>query len=462
VNASLPAAPTLEQLRKQAKDLLRAHRAGEQVARARIDAYRPGPQHPVKLSDAQLVIAREYGFPSWPRLRSYVARVELNGAAMEYAYHDELGYYEERANGLLASARDETESALAGFERWGMTLSEAGARTVIARQHGFSGWRALRDHVRLLRESGEPFASAYQQMERHDVAGLRHTLDRFPQLVDARGTNGNDLLGMATATCDERLVALLLERGADPARANAHGWTALHQAAYRGLPLLARLLLDAGAPVEVSARGDGGTPLVVALFWGHRDAAELLADRRLVPLNLRTAAGLGRLELIEQLVEAEGQLAQKAGEHRAFYRPHSGFPAWEPSDDPHEILDEGLLWSVTNGRVDAVNALLARGARINAQSYPSSALFAAAGRGDVTMIALLLEHGADPNRRETIHNIGATALHEAACHGRLDALRILLAAGADPTIRDGRFDSTPAGWAQHFGKQAAHEMLEHQ
>ena len=61
---------------------------------------------------------------------------------------------------------------------------------------------------------------------------------------------------------------------------------------------------------------------------------------------------------------------------------------------------------------------------------------------------------------ETVHNTGATALHEAACHGRLDALRILLETGADPTIRDERFDSTPAGWAEHFGKQAAREMLE--
>ncbi|MDA8069916.1 ankyrin repeat domain-containing protein [Conexibacter sp. DBS9H8] len=460
MNASLPAAPSLEQLRKQAKDLLRAARAGAQAARARIDAHHPGPQDPLKLSDAQLVIAREYGFASWPLLRAYVARVERNGPATEHAYHDDLGYYEGRANGLLASAADGTDTAIAAFERWGMSLSEAGARAVIARQHGFPGWRALRDHVRLLRDSGEPFARAYQQVERHDVDGLRDTLDRFPHLVDARGTNGNDLLGMATATCDERLVALLLKRGADPAHANAHGWTALHQAAYRGLPLLARVLLHAGAPVEVSARGDGGTPLVIALFWGHRDTAELLADEQLVPLNLRTAAGLGRLDLIERLIAPDGQLAPEAREHRAFYRPHSGFPAWRPSDDPQETLDEGLLWAVINGRADALNALISRGARIDAQSYPSSALFAAAGRGDIAIISLLLEHGAGPNRRETIHNIGATPLHEAACHGRTDALRMLLEAGADPTVRDDRFDSTPAGWAQHFGQDAAREMLE--
>jgi ankyrin repeat protein len=174
------------------------------------------------------------------------------------------------------------------------------------------------------------FARAYRDLERHDVDGLGRTLDRFPHLVGSTGTNGNDLLGMATATCDERLVALLLERGANPAAADAHGWTPLHQAAYRGLPVLAQLLIDAGAPIDVSARGDGGTPLVVALFFGHRETAELLAERRVVPLNLRTAAGLGRPELIDELVAADGRLAPEAGEERGFYRPHSGFPAWGP------------------------------------------------------------------------------------------------------------------------------------
>jgi ankyrin repeat protein len=460
VSVSLPAAPSLEQLRKQAKDLLRAARAGEEMALVRIAALHPSGEQPVRLSAAQLVIAREYGFPSWPRLRSYVERLETNGPAMQHAYHEDVDYYEGRATGLLASANDGTEGAVAAFERWGMPLTPVGARGVIAREHGFSSWRALQRHVGTLADSGEPFARAYRDLERHDVDGLGSSLDRFPHLVGSTGTNGNDLLGMATATCDERLVTLLLERGANPAAANAHGWTPLHQAAYRGLPGLARLLIDAGAPIDVSARGDGGTPLIVALFFGHRETAELLAERKVVPVNLRTAAGLGRLELIDELVAADGRLAPEAGEHRGFYRPHSGFPSWCPSDDPHQILDEALLWAVVNERPDAVRALIACGARADAQSYPSSALFAAAGRGSVAMISLLLQCGADPNRRETIHNVGATPLHEAACHGQLDALQMLLDAGADPTVRDSRFESTPAGWAEHFGHSAAAALLE--
>ena len=292
-----------------------------------------GPDEPLKLSGAQLVIAREHGFPSWPRLRAYVERLAAHGPGLQHAYHEDLEYYDDRAYGLLASAEDGTDGAVAAFGRHDAPLTREGARTVIAREHGFASWPALRRHVAGLRETGEPFARAYRAIEAHDVERLPALLDRFPELVGARGTNGNDLLGMAGATCDERLVAILLERGADVTRANAHGWTPLHQAAYSNLPAMARMLLDAGARTDVSARGDGGTPLVVALFWGNRETAELLAGHGLAPGNLRVAAGLGRLDLLDELIDARGNLAPEAGAHRAFYRPHSGFPAWQPSGD---------------------------------------------------------------------------------------------------------------------------------
>jgi ankyrin repeat protein len=463
VNPSLPAAPNLEQLRKQAKALLRAHRDGDAGALARVAAHRPEPGGSLKLSGAQLVLAREYGFSSWPRLQSYVRRLEAHGPGLQHPYHEDIDYYEQRASGLLASAEDRTEPALAAFRRAGAPLTRAGARSVVAGEHGFSSWAGLLRHVRSLREGGEPFARAYRELEAHDVDGLRAQLDRFPELVVARGTNGNDLLGMATATCDERLVALLLERGADPARANAHGWTALHQAAYRGLPLLVRLLIEAGAPPELSARGGGGTPLIVALFWGHREAAELLAEREVVPRNLRAAAGLGRLDLIGELVAPDGRLAREAGAHRAFYRPHSGFPAWEPSDEPQEILDEALSWAARSDRVEALEVLAARGADVDGEVYRGTALTWAAASGRTGAIRRLLALGADPNHRGTFggpeHGDGTTALHHAAEGGHLDAIRELLDGGADPTVRDIIYGGTPADWADHFGRHEARDLL---
>jgi ankyrin repeat protein len=177
-------------------------------------------------------------------------------------------------------------------------------------------------------EPPTPFVSAYQAVEVGDRERLVGLLDRFPDLVVQRGTNGNGLLGMAAG---HELVALLLDRGADPNRGNDYGWTKLHSAGYSNDRELAQLMLGAGARTDLSAGGNGGTPLVAALFWGHRDVVDLLGQE---PRNLRVRAGLGDLELIHRLA---GTAA--AGAHRDFYRPHGGFPAWEPSDDPPEVLD---------------------------------------------------------------------------------------------------------------------------
>jgi ankyrin repeat protein len=305
---------------------------------------------------------------------------------------------------------------------------------------------------------GDGFAAARAAVDAHDLEGLRAQLDARPGLVAAEGDNRNDLLGMATATCDERLVELLLERGADPAHANVHGWTALHQAGYVGRPELARLLLDAGAPHDGSARGDGGTPLIVALFWGHRETAEVLAGRGLVPRNLRVAAGLDRAELVDELAGTPA-----AGEHRVFHRPHSGFPEWTPSGDPQEVVDEALAWAARNDAVAAIAALLAHGARVDADVYRGTALTWAAARGRVAALRALLDAGAHPDRPGTFggpsHGQGTTALHHAAEAGRVEAIRVLLEAGADPAVRDELYDATPADWAAQAGRHEAERLL---
>src|SRR5579859_4489885 len=69
----LPARPDLDQLRRRAKELRDAARAGDPAALSRIAAHAPaaGPaQAPVTLAAAQLAIAREHGFASWPRLKA--------------------------------------------------------------------------------------------------------------------------------------------------------------------------------------------------------------------------------------------------------------------------------------------------------------------------------------------------------------------------------------------------------
>ena len=230
----------LEQLRKQAKDRVRERRA---VGRE------------VKLAEAQFELARELGFASWSKLKAYVERLSF-----EQPFRVDLDYYEGRAHGIASV----------------MGSSIAEARRDLARRHGFPSWRELRNYVESMRSGEEPptpFVLAYRAAEANDRERLVELLDRFPDLVEQRGTNGNDLLGMADGL---ELVRLLLERGADPNRGNDYGWTKLHQAGYSNNSDLARLMLAAGARTDLSARGDGGTPLVAALFWGHREVVDLL------------------------------------------------------------------------------------------------------------------------------------------------------------------------------------------
>jgi ankyrin repeat protein len=293
---------------------------------------------------------------------------------------------------------------------------------------------------------------AYRAVEADDRDALVDLLDRHPELVRQRGTNGNDLLGMAGAL---EVVRLLLDRGADPNRGNDYGWTKLHQAGYGNAPALATLLLDAGARTDLSARGDGGTPLICALFWGHREVAGLLGRE---PGNLRAAAGLGDVELIRELAGTPA-----AGAHRAFYRPHGGFPVWAPSDDPQEVLDEALVWAAKADRVEALPLLVELGARIDADPYRGTPLIWAAVNGRVASVRRLVDLGADPNRRATFggpaHGEGVPAINVAAQAGERAAVRALLELGADPTLRDSLHDGDAAGWASVGGHDDLAEEL---
>jgi hypothetical protein len=72
VSETLPPNPSLDHLKYQARNLQRAYAAGDGEAIARIEKHLPDYSGELKLTKAQTIIAREYGFDSWAKLRTHI------------------------------------------------------------------------------------------------------------------------------------------------------------------------------------------------------------------------------------------------------------------------------------------------------------------------------------------------------------------------------------------------------
>ncbi|HVW11556.1 MAG TPA: ankyrin repeat domain-containing protein [Bryobacteraceae bacterium] len=303
----------------------------------------------------------------------------------------EQSYFEERAAGLVSMHQGRVPQALAQIRDWHPEFAgladEAvaaapfnldAARLVYAREHGSESWDAFLRWVQEIADGRrrEPFRDAFVALEQRRFDEFDALLRANPDLPRARGTNGNALLNLAISVApgEMRIVELLLEGGADVNQGNNRGWTALHQAGYSNKPDLAKRLLAAGADPTREGHGEGGTPLAAALFWGHREVADALAEAEIAPRNLRIAAGLRRRDLIDEFFDATSALKPAAFEGRGFYRPHSGFPVWQPSRDPQEVLNEALVWAAKADRVEVLGTLIERGADMNAVSRNSAHL----------------------------------------------------------------------------------------
>lgn len=484
----------LEQQKKQARELLRAIRAGRADALARLRGRHlrwsyvndATVRQEAALHDAQFVIAREQGFASWTKLKAYAEAAP--GSRHSRIFVADAEWIMERVRGLLRTRQSGVQAALEQIREWHprfggcsdeeirqAPFTEADAQLVYAREHGFEAWDDLVQRVTLLAaaanaEATEPFLAAFRALESGDAAALGRLLREHPRLARERGTNGNSLLNLAVSIAAKRdpaaglaRVEALLAAGVDVNDANDRGWTPLHQAAYSNQGALAAALIQGGAELDTEAQGSGGTPLIVALFWGHREVADLLGRYSTAPGNLRAAAGLGDRDLVEKCFRGEDALTSEACAARGFYRPHSGFPDWQPSADPQEILDEALVWACKSGRVDVLPRLVRAGARLDADPYRGTPLIWAAvcNRGETA--AWLIDHGAAVNRKATFggltHGQGVTALHMASQYGHLAMVQLLIQRGADPKIQDDLYRGDAEGAANHFGQTAVRDYL---
>ena len=484
----------LEQQNKQARDLLRAIRSGNADAfsrlrrhHARWAAFDEGTvRQLVSLHDAQFVLAREQGFASWPKLKAYADPSSRPGHTRLFVA--DLAWITDRVHGLLRTRNSAGPAALEQIREWHPRFSdrsdeeirqapfiEEDARLVYAREHGFETWDELGSRVSVLASNpaaatNEPFMAAFAALQSGDVAEFEALLTSSPRLSRERGTNGNTLLNLAVSLAGKpdwkggrSPVEALLAAGSDVNEGNDRGWTPLHAAAYANQPEMAALLIEKGAPLDAEAHGAGGTPLIAALFWGHRDVAELLGRHSVAPGNLRAAAGLGILELVEACFQPDGTLTPEAGAARGFYRPHSGFPDWQPSTEQREVLDEALVWACKSGRLAVLERLVRAGAQVNADPYRGTPLIWAAVCNRTETVAWLLDHGADINQKATFggatHGQGITALHMAAQCGHMAVVKLLVERGADRRIEDDLYKSTAVGAAAYFGQNEVRDYL---
>ncbi len=367
----LPDRPSLEHLRKQAKDLLREERTRD-------------PE--VTLALAQLAIARKYGFPSWPRLVHHVESLAAGGFVLRPLIRPvEMapGRPHTLPDGTVATQDDVFAMFVAAREgdlptiRRLIDVSPAFATVEYnyTPPIHFAVREGHLDVTRFLLEHGaDPAYRSYPFQEsllsfaedrgHEEIAELlRSTLAR--RFALASGTKG--LLEAAAKGHLKRVKAELSRNPALARVSNETGDTALHQAARHGHLSVIEALLAAGADVD-AVRGDGWRPIHCALMpdWRSR-----------VPARTRDA-------ITDRLLA-----------HGARYT---------------------IFIAAFRGDARYVTDALTRDSSLAnfADTCHHRVLGAAVQRDDVAMVRQLLEHGADPNAPEEGAPRGGSALDRGA------------------------------------------------
>ncbi len=462
----LPARPHLEHLRHEAKALHAACRAGDVTALARVRAVLgempTSETSTLKLTDVQRALAREYGFPTWARLRAHVQASRTREEAVAAFLAAVEAQDAARARDVLRAQPRFAAESLHVAAVLGATRE---AERLIAEDPSRVGQRAGEPPAEpLLWLCYSPFHGESDARDAGLVATARVLLaaGADPNTRDAR--HGVPALYAVTGARSVLPIArLLLEAGANP----TDGESVFHAAEHFHEDAL-ELLLAAGA--DLNFVGDwGNTALYFLLRWWDvereprvaQGLAWLLAhgadpdvrcaEERETSLHVAARRGQG-VGVVRQLLDHGADVHARRGD---------GSTAWllarrgghdevasvleraGASPEPLSAADE-LLAACSRGDVEAARRLgspetLAAVSPLDLRLLPE----AAAG-GRAATVAACLAAGFPAS---TTDSSGATALHHGALHGRAGQVRALLGAGADTGIRDREHASTPLGWA---------------
>jgi len=325
----LPSHPNLDYLKHQAKDLLKEHAARDAGAAQRIREFHPRFARAtdaeifaaqLKLSDAQLTIAREAGFQSWARLKRHVEKpVDLN-----------LPHHERVADPVFRRAVDLIDAGdAAGLRAY---LKQ---HPKLVHQHVvFEGWNYFHNPTLLQFIAENPIRHSKMPANIVDVAKV--ILDAGPPQSALNETLMLVATGSVPRECRLQLplIDLLCDHGVDPD-------SALHAAVLHNEMESAHALIRRGARIDLpvaaalgrvedfclllptSTKDDRHLALALASQFGQVEIVRLLLDagedpNRYNPVGghshstpLHQAAAAGNEEMVRLLVERGARLGMK-------------------------------------------------------------------------------------------------------------------------------------------------------
>lgn len=458
----LPSNPNLEFERKSAKAFLKQLHAGDPDARRRVQASHAAALHErgaeqLQLADAQHVIAREYGFSSWPQLVEYFEELNRHRHAPRYnAADDGAERFEAWAADVVRRhqhgdpivAREMSHfvprcyaQPIATILAMPITMDEA--RLVVARRYRRASWEELLARGEQARRitgrpvwdvANSPLRRAGEAIRRHDAVALSAILDAHPEVLaptlaerEWRSTLGSVALraerdsGLPEA---RQVTDLLASRGLDiqgELNELLLGWPVDGSRAGGGMPPeTVQWCLDRGAdPAWMPPNGICVLEYAIARYRNGAAVDELA--KRVTPRRaLWIAAGLGDVAGVRSFIAGKGALTPEGrlnrpdpvalGLHAGYLPPHH-----DAAD--LEIMYEAFQIAGWNERWDAMDALLAAGFPIDYSPFNWPLLREAVGNLIVPLAEYLVSRGADLDREWPGHGSARAAARSHVQHG---------------------------------------------
>lgn len=457
MSKSLPSRPNLEQLKNQAKDLLKSHKAGDLQAVERFRANHPRWSNVsdseiraarLSLNDAQLVIAREYGFANWPKLKEHVLfesndphelfkkAFQTNDASLFREVLDRHPQFKAKINEPIGPF-DSPAIIHARTREMLEVLLEAGA-DINARSRWWAGGFGLLDLA-------EPNLAAYAiqrgaVVDVHAAARLglieklRELVGADSTLVHARGGDGQTPLHFASTI---EAAEFLLEHGADIDARDVDHESTPAQHMVRERQDIARYLVGRGCGTDILMAAALGDPELVRK---HLDADPncihtRVSDEYFPKRNQKSGGTIYQWTLGFHM--SAHDVAKQFGHEDVFRLLMERSPT-----------DVKMLAACWAADAQGVQSLLAEYPDLVAQltdAYGHQVAHAARNN-NLAAVRVMLAAGLPV---DALGQHGATPLHWAAFHGNVEMAREIVRYHPPLELTDADFKSTPLGWAIH-------------